>query len=86
MAWEQRGSRSYYYTAERIDGRVVKRYVGAGRVAELAAQLEAATSAQNAATAERQRGERGRHRRRGRQVHRPLRCHYLALARIAKRR
>ncbi|HJZ54029.1 MAG TPA: hypothetical protein VKE74_03695 [Gemmataceae bacterium] len=41
MGWEQRGGRSYYYTAERIGGRVVKSYVGTGRVAELAAQLDA---------------------------------------------
>ncbi|WP_439623988.1 hypothetical protein [Gemmata sp.] len=58
MGWEQRGSGSYYYTAERVGGRVVKRYVGTGRVAELCAQLEAATSAQTAATAERHRQER----------------------------
>lgn len=41
MGWEQRGGRSYYYTAERIGGRVVKRYVGTGTVAELASQLDA---------------------------------------------
>lgn len=40
MGWERRGGRSYYYAAERVGGRVVKRYVGAGRVAELAARLD----------------------------------------------
>jgi hypothetical protein len=58
MGWEQRRSGTYFYTAERVGGRVVKRYVGTGKVAELAAQLEAATSAQKAADAERQRRER----------------------------
>ncbi|MDX1935244.1 MAG: hypothetical protein SFU56_21815, partial [Capsulimonadales bacterium] len=29
MAWETRGNRSYYYSARRIDGRVVKEYVPA---------------------------------------------------------
>lgn len=58
MAWEQRGGRSYYYTAERVGGRVVKRYVGNGKVAELTAQLEAAANAQKAADAEQQQQER----------------------------
>jgi hypothetical protein len=40
MGWEQRGNREYYYQAERVGGRVVKRYVGGGRVGELAAQLD----------------------------------------------
>ena len=48
MGWEKRGNRDYFYTAERVNGRVVKRYVGAGRVAELAAQLEALTRDQTA--------------------------------------
>ena len=41
MGWEKRGNASYYYTAERFGGRVVKMYVGTGRVAELASQLVA---------------------------------------------
>lgn len=58
MGWEQRGSQRYYYTAERIGGRVVKRYAGTGTGGEFAAQLEAATRAQRAAASERQRRER----------------------------
>jgi hypothetical protein len=40
MSWELRGGRSYYYSAERVGGRVVKRYVGSGELAALAAQLD----------------------------------------------
>lgn len=41
MGWERRGNRDYFYTAEGVNGRVVKRYVGCGAVAELAAQMDA---------------------------------------------
>ena len=41
MGWERRGNREYYYQAERVGGRVVKRYVGGGRIGELAVQLDA---------------------------------------------
>lgn len=41
MGWEQRGNRKYYYQAERVGGRVVKRYVGGGQIGELAARLDA---------------------------------------------
>jgi hypothetical protein len=37
MGWE----RGYYYRVRKVNGRVVREYVGAGRVAELAAQLDA---------------------------------------------
>ena len=40
MGWERRGNREYYYQAERVGGRVVKRYTGSGRISELAAQLD----------------------------------------------
>lgn len=40
MAWEHRGNGTYYYTAERVGGRVVKRYVGAGYSAQMIAELE----------------------------------------------
>ena len=40
MAWERRGDRLYYYQSERVDGRVRKRYVGRGEVAELVAHAD----------------------------------------------
>lgn len=39
MGWEYRGSNRYFYKARRVGRRVVKEYVGGGRVAELSAQL-----------------------------------------------
>jgi len=41
MAWETRSGRPYFYHSARVDGRVVKDYVGTGPLAELAAKLEA---------------------------------------------
>ena len=41
MAWERRGGNLYYYQAEREDGRVRKRYIGAGEAAELVAHADA---------------------------------------------
>lgn len=58
MGWEQRGGRRYFYAAERVGDRVVKRYVGSGRVAELAAELDADTRAGKDADTERDRKER----------------------------
>ena len=40
MAWERRGGNLYYYQAEREDGRVRKRYIGAGEVAEMIAHAD----------------------------------------------
>ena len=40
MAWEQRGSHSYYYRKERSGGRVRSIYVGRGDIAELSAALD----------------------------------------------
>jgi hypothetical protein len=37
MGWE----RGYYYRVRKVSGRVVREYIGAGRVAELAAQVDA---------------------------------------------
>ena len=58
MGWERRGNATYYYTAERVGGCVVKQYVGTGRVAELAAQLDAITRDEREATAEAVKRER----------------------------
>jgi len=41
MAWETRESGRYYYRSQRVNGHVVKRYVGAGVVAEAMADLDA---------------------------------------------
>lgn len=41
MGWEPKGNRGdrYYYRSLRINGRPTKRYIGRGRVAEMAARL-----------------------------------------------
>ena len=41
MGWEERRGRSYFYRAKRVNGRVVKEYVGTGSVGEIAAANEA---------------------------------------------
>jgi hypothetical protein len=40
MSWEKRRNGLYFYTARRVGGRVVKRYLGAGPVAAAAAKLD----------------------------------------------
>src|SRR5215468_11036990 len=40
MVWEQVGSRRYYYRSQWIAGRSVRRYVGTGPVAEMAAAAD----------------------------------------------
>jgi len=41
MAWEKRSGNRYYYQSERTeDGRVVKKYIGAGEIAELIAHAD----------------------------------------------
>jgi hypothetical protein len=42
MAWETRRGRKYYYRATRVNGRVVKLYVGAGEEAAAAAAADSA--------------------------------------------
>jgi hypothetical protein len=37
MAWETRGNQRYYYRARKVNGRVIKEYVGTGAAAEAAA-------------------------------------------------
>jgi hypothetical protein len=41
VAWERRGGNLYYYQSEREGGRVRKRYVGTGEIAELIAHADA---------------------------------------------
>ena len=40
MAWERRGSNLFYYQSKRVDGRVQKKYVGAGEVAQAIAHAD----------------------------------------------
>ena len=40
MPWDKRGEKRYFYTAERVNGRPVRRYVGTGPAAELAAAAD----------------------------------------------
>jgi hypothetical protein len=42
MAWEQRGNRTYYYRSRKIEGCVVKEYVGGGLAGMLAAREDEA--------------------------------------------
>jgi hypothetical protein len=58
MGWEQRGGASYYYTAQRVGGRVLKMYVGSGPAAEYAALLEAEARAGRRQAAEAEKRER----------------------------
>jgi hypothetical protein len=55
VAWEERRGNRYYYQSERDQGgRVVKRYVGAGEIAELVAHAD--ETRRRAREAERARG------------------------------
>ena len=57
MAWERRGSNLYYYQSERVDGRVRKKYVGAGEVAQAVAHADETIRQSRAAQRERARVE-----------------------------
>ena len=57
MAWERRGSNLYYYQSQRIDGRVRKKYVGAGEVAQAVAHADETIRQSRAAQSERARAE-----------------------------
>jgi hypothetical protein len=53
MAWERRGPNLYYYQSERVDGRVRKKYVGAGEVAQAIAHADETIRRSRAARSER---------------------------------
>lgn len=52
MSYEMRGSHRYYYRARKVDGRVVKEYVGHGPGAEATAAQDAAARDDRLAAAE----------------------------------
>jgi hypothetical protein len=57
LAWERRGSNLYYYQTERVDGRVRKKYVGTGEVAQAIAHADETIRRSRAAHSERARVE-----------------------------
>jgi hypothetical protein len=54
MAWDSRG---YFYTAKKIDGRVVREYHGKGELAQLIAEEETLARADRAAAREARRAQ-----------------------------
>ena len=58
MGWETRRGKRYYYQASRVDGRVVKRYVGKGDVAALLGQMNDLDAQRRQVEAESERAER----------------------------
>jgi hypothetical protein len=55
MAWERRGHGLYYYQSEHGNGRVRKRYMGRGEVAEIVAHANETIRHRREAKAERER-------------------------------
>ena len=62
MAWEQVGRRRYYYHNQWVKGRSVRRYIGTGPAAELAAAADELRKLKRAIEARERQGERVRHR------------------------
>jgi hypothetical protein len=60
MAWEQVGRRRYYYRSQWVKGRSVRRYVGTGPVAELAAAADELRRLERAVAARQRQAERAR--------------------------
>ncbi len=60
MGWEVRGRRRYYTRSRKVNGRVVREYVGAGAVGELAAAADALRRADRLAESEARRAEQAR--------------------------
>ncbi len=58
MAWERRRNGTYYYRTHKMQGRVVKEYIGTGALAEVAAERDALAREARADAVERQRQER----------------------------
>jgi hypothetical protein len=56
MPWD----RGYYYRSRKVNGRVIREYVGRGRVAELVAQLDAVNRKEREARAAAWRAEKAR--------------------------
>jgi hypothetical protein len=62
MAWEQVGRRRYYYRSQWVKGRSVRRYIGTGPVAELAAAADDLRKLKRAIAARERQAEQARHR------------------------
>jgi hypothetical protein len=60
MTWQQVGPRRYYYRNQRVAGRSVRRYVGTGPVAELAAAADDLRKLKRAVEAREQKAEQAR--------------------------
>ena len=60
MPWEMVGARRYYYRSERVAGRPVRRYIGTGPVAELAAAADDLRRLERAIAVQEEKAEQAR--------------------------
>jgi hypothetical protein len=60
MPWDQVGARRYYYRSERVAGRPVRRYIGTGPAAELAATADDLRRLERAIAVQEQKAEQAR--------------------------